>query len=232
MHPSTMTTQSTAIRSLATAALALLTSCGMLANSAAASAAPASAAPASPRYERSLWSQSVTECDRLAAHGEDPDRVAPGVAESKVDLPAAIAACRVDLARDSNNPRLQYQLGRVLAYSGVINEALPLLDKAAQSAYPQAQFVLAYLLLEGRLKAPVDRCRALGLLRAAAAQQRMAAQIGLAVWQLGGSFRECANPPAAAELLQQLAAAREQKPGFYPLLLIEDLERQLRATGP
>lgn len=179
-----------------------------------------------------MWSQSVTECDRLAAHGEDPDRVAPGVAESKVDLPAAIAACRVDLARDSNNPRLQYQLGRALAYSGVINEALPLLDKASQSAYPQAQFVLAYLLLEGRLKAPVDRCRALGLLRAAAAQQRMAAQIGLAVWQLGGSFRECANPPAAAELLQQLAAAREQKPGFYPLLLIEDLERQLRATGP
>jgi hypothetical protein len=33
-------------------------------------------------------------------------------------------------------------------------------------------------------------------------------------------------------LLGHLAAAREQKPGFYPLLLIEDLERQLRPAGP
>jgi len=226
MHPSTHAIRSTANKSLAAAALALLASLGLM-TSAASDATDAGSHLSSKRYDRSGWSQSVTECDRLAAHGEDPDRVAPGVPESKVDLPAAIAACRVDLARDSNNPRLQYQLGRALAYSGVIDEALPLLDKSSQSAYPQAQFVLAYLLLEGRLKAPVDRCRALELLRAAAIQERMAAQVGLAAWQLGGSFRDCANSPAAAELLQHLAAARQQKPGFYPLLLIEDLERQL-----
>ena len=183
-------------------------------------------------YDRSAWSQTVTDCDRLAAHGEDPDRVAPGVPESKVDLPAAIAACRADLAKDSRNPRLQYQLGRALAYSGAIDEALPLLDSAAKSAYPQAQFVLAYLLLEGRLKAPVDRCRALGLLRESAAQRRMAAQVGLAAWHLGGSFGKCSNAPTPVELLGHLAAAREQRPGFYPLLLIEDLERQLRPAGP
>ena len=189
-------------------------------------------AAASSSYDRSAWSQAVTDCDRLAAHGEDPDRVAPGVPESKVDLPAAIAACRADLAKDSRNPRLQYQLGRALAYSGDIDEALPLLDGAAKSAYPQAQFVLAYLLLDGRLKAPVDRCRALGLLRESAAQRRMAAQVGLAAWDLGGSFRSCSGAPTPVELLGHLAAAREQKPGFYPQLLIEDLERQLRAAGP
>lgn len=197
-----------------------------------ARAAGQTAATGGPTYERTAWSQAVTDCDRLAAHGEDPDRVAPGVAESKVDLPAAITACRADLAGDAANPRLQYQLGRALAYSGAITEALPLLERSAASAYPQAQFVLAYLLLEGRLKAPVERCRALGLLREAARQQRLAAQIGLAAWQLGGSFRQCADAPAAAELLGHLAAARAQKPAFYPSLLIEDLERQLRPPRP
>jgi hypothetical protein len=89
--------------------------------------------------------------------------------------------------------------------------------------------VLGYLLLDGRLKAPVDRCRALELFRQSAAQQRMAAQIGLAAWHLDGHFRRCANRPTRAELLGHLSAARAQKPRFYPELLIEDLERQLGA---
>lgn len=180
------------------------------------------------RYDRARYSQQITECDRLASHAEDPDRVTTGVSESKVDLPAAIAACRADLARDPDNPRLQYQLGRVLAYSGMIEESLPKLEAAATRAYPQAQFVLAYLLLDGRLKAPVDRCRGLEWLRASARQQRMAAQVGLAAWHLAGYFVTCGNPPANAELLAHLAAARTQKPSFYAQLLIEDLERQLK----
>jgi hypothetical protein len=178
-------------------------------------------------YDASLYSQVVTECDRLAAHGEDPDKVAPGVSEAKVDLPVAIAACRADVTRDPGNPRLLYQLGRALAYAGEIDESLPILERSVALAYPQAQFVLGYLLLDGRLKAPVDRCRALELFRLSAAQQRMAAQIGLAVWQLDGHFRKCANPPRRRELLGLLEAARAQKPKFYPELLISDLERQL-----
>lgn len=186
-------------------------------------------AAAATSYERSLYSQAITECDRLAAHGEDPDKVAPGVSESAVNLTAAIAACRADVALDPGNPRLRYQLGRALAYAGNIEEALPNLEAATARAYPQAQFVLAYLLLEGRLKAPVDRCKALALLRDAATQKRMAAQIGLSVWQLAGLFRECTHQPTVAELLAHLSAARTQKPSFYPQLLIEDLERQLKA---
>lgn len=180
------------------------------------------------KFDAARYSREVTACDRVAAHTEDPNKVAPGVSESAVDLPTAIAACRSDVARDPENPRLTYQLGRVLAYDGQIDEALPNLEKAVAAAYPQAQFVLGYLLLDGRLKAPVDRCRALSLFRLSAAQSRMAAQIGLAVWHLDGHFRECADQPGNAELLGLLTAARAQKPKFYPELLISDLERQLR----
>jgi TPR repeat protein len=195
----------------------------------AAVAVPAWAADAPLSFDPARHSQAVTDCDRQAGHAEDPYKVGPGVPESKVDLPKAIATCRTDLARDAGNPRLQYQLGRALSYAGQIDEALPLLESAAKLAYPQAQFVLGYLYLDGRLKAPVDRCRALALFRQAATQQRMAAQIGLATWHLDGHFSQCTDPPTTAELLKHLTAARAQKPSFYPELLIGDLERQLGA---
>jgi len=185
------------------------------------------AAQENTSYDPKQYQSVVTECDRLAAHTEDPNKVSPGVSESAVDLPAAIAACLKDVASDPANPRLRYQLGRAQAYAGDIDASLPNLEKSVAAHNPQAQFVLAYLLLDGRLKAPVDRCRALGLLRQAAAQQRMAAQIGLASWHLDGRFDGCSSALTDQELLGLLKAARAQKPKFYPELLIENLERQL-----
>lgn len=179
-------------------------------------------------YDPSRYARAVTECDRLAAHTEDPYKVSPGVSESAVDLPAAISACLKDVEADPQNPRLLYQLGRAQAYAGQIEASLPNLEKSVDAHYPQAQFVLGYLLLDGRLKAPVDRCRAMELFRKSAAQARMASQIGLPAWSLAGRFENCANAPTTDELLDLLKAARAQKPKFYPELLIEDLERQLR----
>ena len=49
-------------------------------------------------YDFSRFSQEVTECDRLASHGRDPGHVAPAVSSSGMDKPAAIAACRDELA--------------------------------------------------------------------------------------------------------------------------------------
>jgi hypothetical protein len=80
-------------------------------------AVPTVAQQAPLLFEASRHSQAVTECDRLAGHAEDPNKVTPGVPEARVDLPAAIAACRADLAGDPGNPRLQYQLGRALSYA-------------------------------------------------------------------------------------------------------------------
>ena len=65
-------------------------------------------------WDPSPYSQEVTECDRLASHGEDPFRVAPGVSRANMDFPRAIAACEAAVAAEPANPRLRYQLGRVL----------------------------------------------------------------------------------------------------------------------
>ena len=74
--------------------------------------------------------QTVTECDKLVSHAEDPDRVAPGIDDVK-DKPAAIAACESDVMKDPNNRRLRYQLGRVLFYDQQTAKAMPHLEFAA-----------------------------------------------------------------------------------------------------
>lgn len=45
-------------------------------------------------------SMTVTECDRLASHPDDPDRVATGVPQADVDLAKAIPACRAAVTAD------------------------------------------------------------------------------------------------------------------------------------
>ena len=40
---------------------------------------------------------SPTECDRLAAHPEDPQRVTAGVPQEQIDYPVALAACDAPL---------------------------------------------------------------------------------------------------------------------------------------
>jgi len=66
------------------------------------------------------------------------------------------------------NPGVRYELGRALTYAGRIDEAIPELERAAAKGYPQAQFVLGYLYLDGRYRAPKDACRALDLILDAA----------------------------------------------------------------
>ena len=100
-------------------------------------------------FDASRYSQEVTECDRLAGHSDDPNKVVPGIGTRAMDLPAAIQACRTDLAQDPQNPRLQYQLARALTYNGRVTEALPIIEQALSAGYPQAIFVTGYLYLEG-----------------------------------------------------------------------------------
>ena len=90
--------------------------------------------------------ETITSCDRLAAHPEDPDRVIAGVATADVDQPAAIAACEADLKADPGNPRLTYQLARVYFYNGRSADAVATMEKAAQAGHRQAQFVMGALI--------------------------------------------------------------------------------------
>ena len=47
----------------------------------------------------------VTACDRIAAHPDDPDRVAPCVERAAIDLEPALATCTAEAERDPANAR-------------------------------------------------------------------------------------------------------------------------------
>jgi hypothetical protein len=175
----------------------------------------------------------VTECDRLAAHPSDPDRVAPGVAQRSVDLPAAIAACQAAVAADPANPRLNYQLGRVLAYAGRGRESRPYRQAAVAAGYPQALFVVGFITLFGLNEEPRDPCRAADLVRRSALAGRQAGEIAFVHWALEGRFDGCPTPQDSREMAGFLKAAREKSQGdFFQGLLIDRLEADLaRQSG-
>ena len=67
-------------------------------------------------------SEKPSDCDVLAAHPSDPDKIADGVGGDVMLVPA-VAACKDAVSKDPNNRRLRYQLGRVLFYSGQTQDA-------------------------------------------------------------------------------------------------------------
>ena len=181
------------------------------------------------QFDASLYSRAVTECDRHASHPDDPNKVLPGKERAQMDLQAAIAACRIDLAKDPGNPRLLYHLARALTYAGQTPEGLPLIEKSAALKYPQAIFVTGYLYLEGEYGAPKDACRAASLVHESAQYGRLAGQVGFAAWSLAGRFKGCDVPQDAAEMIAFLEAARTRKLDYYAGMLVDVLLRQLRA---
>jgi hypothetical protein len=193
-------------------------------------ALPASAAEA-PRYDATRYSQVPTACDLLAAHPDDPGRVAPGRTQKQIaeDYPGTIAACRSALERDPENPRLHYQLARVLGYSGQGKLAMPHRARAIEARYPQGLFVNGFLYLSGQNENPQDVCRAGELIRASAIEGRLAGQVGYPYYLLKGTFAGCPGPqPDQAELLVYLDAAQRQVGGdYYQGLLIDLLRSQV-----
>lgn len=194
--------------------------------------APAIAADA-PRYDAAKYSQVPTACDVLAAHPDDPGRVAPGRTQKQIaeDFPGAIAACRSALERDPENPRLHYQLARVLGYSGQGKLAMPHREKAIAARYPQGLFVNGFLYLTGQNENPKDVCRAGELIRASAVEGRLAGQVGYPYYLLKGTFSGCPGSQAdKAELLGFLDAAQRQVGSdFYQGLLIDLLRNEVNA---
>lgn len=197
---------------------------------AAARLAAAPAAPVVP-FDPSKYSQTVTECDRLASHPEDPYHVSPGFEKPQIDLPRAIEACRAAVAADPRNPRLNYLLGRVLGYSGRGAEGIANRQAAVDTDYPQALFVIGYITLFGMNQQPQDTCRGGELIRRSALQNRLAGQLGFARYVLMGKFKECPNlRQDPLEMLGFIKAARTQIKGdYYQTLLADMLETQLTA---
>lgn len=194
--------------------------------------APAAGAAAAEfvDYDYARWSQAVTECDRLAAHGRDPGAVAPAVSRGDMDKPAAIAACTAAVAADPDNPRLNYQLGRAYGYSGRGEEAMPYRLKAVAQDYPQSLFVIGYLHLLGQT-IEQDACRARDLWLRAARYQRLAALVALPKHELDGDFAACGAPVPAATLRAFLEKAQALSGDYYLGLLIDELLQDLDRAG-
>lgn len=179
-------------------------------------------AAAGPRAE-----VTVTDCDRLASHPEDPDIVAPGVPGSKVDVPGAIAACTAAVERDPANARLRYQFARVLAYGGDTARAALEMKRAADDGHRQAQFVYGLMIDRQRPGAPTDICIAEDYWLKAARNGRQAARLIYVQQVFRGRFDGCPVQASVTEFGQLLEAAAAEARDFYERLLIEELRDRL-----
>ena len=171
----------------------------------------------------------ATECDRIAAHPDDPDRVAPGVERNGMDLAKAAAACEAQLATDPANARIRYQLARVLFYSGQQERAVKEMRAAADAGYRQAQFVFGAFISNRRDHAPQDVCLAEHYWLLAARNGRQAARVSYVRHYLNGRFDVCDRRADTAEMMQFLDEAAKAAGNYYEGMLIEDLAARLGA---
>lgn len=168
--------------------------------------------------------ETPTECDRLAAHPSDPDRIADGVSSPAVKgwNQAAIDACRTAVKADPDNARLRYQLGRALFYRGQHPEAVEHLQMSADRRHRQAQFVLGLLYTDGVPEVlERDACRALELWQDAAGRDHFAARVALGRDFARGAYGACPTRPDAAQVDAWLASARSESRDYYQQLLID-----------
>jgi hypothetical protein len=190
------------------------------------------AADAFRPFDPTLYSQTPTECDRLASHPDDPYHVAPGKERKDIDLPKAIVACEAAVKADPKNPRLNYLLARVYGYSGQGEKSIPYRKAAVDADYPQALFVVGYITLTGMNKQPQDTCAAAELIRRSAQQGRFAGQVGFVHYVVTGVFDKCPVKKDSAEMQGFLDAAKGQIGGdYYKTLLVDQLERQVKARS-
>lgn len=96
----------------------------------------------------------VTDCDLVVSDDEDFARLADPTRWGLVNTRLALRACATDLARDPENPRLRFLLGRALEIARRFEEAEVFYRRAADGGYAAAMTNLANLYRVGRLKAP------------------------------------------------------------------------------
>lgn len=181
-------------------------------------------------YDRLEWRRDITECDRLASHPDDPERVTDGVAQGDVDLEAARAACEAAVEADPDNPRLNYQLARVNGYAGRHEESQAFRDAALRAGYPQSLFVVGYIRLTGWDGRGQDPCYGGELIRRSAQAGRFAGLVGFPHYALSGAFEAC--PPDQpvidrAQMLDFLDRAEADASGFYQEALVIQLHARM-----
>jgi len=152
--------------------------------------------------------QRVTECDRLAAHPSDTQKVAPGVTQDAVDIPKARAACEQAIKEMPGNGRILYQLGRTFFYNDEKVRGIEIFRQSADAGYPQGQFVLGLIFMQGNGIEP-NVCEAGRLWLASARQRHLYSKVFLGQNWLDGSFAECDIGTTKQELDGLISAAEE-----------------------
>jgi TPR repeat protein len=124
--------------------------------------------PAAARAEDA----AIHACDLAAANPLDTSRPAgvPGVDFNKIDITAAMPACKAALAAKPENPRLLYQMGRILSVGKDYAQAAGYLKKAAASSYAIARFELGGFYLSGVGELPRDYAQFVSLTMLASEQ--------------------------------------------------------------
>lgn len=162
---------------------------------------PLALAAAWPGAALAAGSAPIQQCDTLAQHPSDPDKIMKGVATPDVNHEAAIVACRAATALYPDEARFHYQLGRALFYRNRpedIRPAMDALSAASDREYRQATFVLGLLYsLPGKLQ---DRCRAGHLWRRTLAQGHSWTKYYLTRHYLLGDFQGCSFTLSPAEM--------------------------------
>jgi hypothetical protein len=92
----------------------------------------------------------VGECDVLAAHPADPQRVSDGVPDAAIVPRLALRACDQAARAGGNDLRHVYQYGRALLAAGRPDQAREQFAKAAGASYPAAVAAAADLALAER----------------------------------------------------------------------------------
>lgn len=170
----------------------------------------------------------VTDCDRLASHPSDPDKVLPGFERKDIDLPKAEAVCRAVLAEDERRARAHYLLGRVLFYQKKTAAAVLELERAAALGYRQAIFVLGFVYFEGT-QAPRNECRAAQLWQQSIALEHPWTGFYLSDGYLEGRFKACGLKLSDGDLERYYQIAASQIPYAESAGRLESLSRKLQA---
>jgi TPR repeat protein len=148
----------------------------------------------------------VTDCDRLAAHPSDTQKLAPGIEQADVDIAAAKRACHAALADNPGDGRTLYQLGRGYFYNDEKEQGIAYFRQSAAAGYAQGQFVLGLILMQGNGTEP-DTCAAGRLWIEAARQRHLYSKIYLGQNWLDGTLADCALDLTEQELDGMVAAA-------------------------
>lgn len=179
-------------------------------------------------------SPTPTECDRLAGHPSDPDKVVEGVSQAQVlSWPnAAVRSCEMAVAAEPGNARVRYQLGRVLFYTGRPADALPHLEASAAARHRQAQFVLGLFYTDGvKDVLEADACRAMALWQDAAVRDHFAARVALSRDFVRGAYDGCEGRPSQEQVAGFLDSAGKEARDYYQRLLIS-WAREMLAARP